>query len=1037
MNWRLILGAAALVLGLAACGDSGEGDGTPTCKGDEVLCGGACADTSTDPRNCGACGTICGDGEICADGACTLVCPVGQEACDGACYDLGTSRENCGACGNVCGEGEVCSGGACVTSCPAGQTACDGGCFDTGTAIDHCGACNVACGDGETCDAGTCVPACPAGQELCDGGCYDLQASRENCGACGTACGAGEVCAAGVCAPTCAAGQTECGGTCTNLETDAANCGACGTACATGEICVDGACRLFCAPGLEACGGSCVDTDNDRNHCGGCGVRCGDAEVCTEGECVTSCTGFADDLCDGACTNTDVDPRNCGACGNACAAGEVCSAGVCTGFCAPSLTECQDGACTSLQDDPANCGACGTTCDAAANGAAVCTAGNCDVVCLQGYGDCNRDLRTAGGDGCEVNFATDPANCGMCGNACNVANGAPACVGGECAIAACNTGFADCDQSAFNGCEVRLADDFFNCGACGVICGSDQYCSGGTCSDRTPADTCAAPAILHGGQQTIYWAAPGAEYLTEAPSCNSTRPAGPDLVFQYTANYTGQADITVNKPSGFWHLVATTGECGPITAENEVACFSSSSSGNVTFNLPVTAGTTYNLFLVGSSSGTLRDPLSIRIDEIDCATLQPVATELSPASGSVNPTLSGSFTATFSNVVRKDVGSFHVTAGTTTHDIPANDPRVQFAADGRSVTIEAGDLPPGAQVSISWTGLQDAVCGLPVPAKTWQVTMPAPPCAPGVDGVVGPTMTRIPFNYLGSSTFGEYYTAVDDDPNGWVYVGNSSNLFRMPKKGGRPESLYNTGGIGYKQVGLRMMIDGPNLYTLRSATSGTSERFWRLSNDKGATFEAVDAVVWPTDPGKVAGTSASSIGGIAARDGRVYFITEAAENKTEVWSADVTGELPATAAVEFTFANIATYQWCTDLALDDRYFYSTCRKGSSSSSPRRIVRIDRTTHAVTDLVTAWDTGTYNSPLFASDTNGDGIADVLYHRGDERYSTYVCQPASDHPYIDEHFNFAVNSGVTNGMGFDPVENALWVFDRSTNEFIKVK
>jgi hypothetical protein len=44
----------------------------------------------------------------------------------------------------------------------------------------------------------------------------------------------------------------------------------------------------------------------------------------------------------------------------------------------------------------------------------------------------------------------------------------------------CPPGFADCDGRAFNGCEVALATDVGNCGACGNVC--PIACSSGVCT---------------------------------------------------------------------------------------------------------------------------------------------------------------------------------------------------------------------------------------------------------------------------------------------------------------------------------------------------------------------------------------------------------------------------------------------------------------------------------------------------------------------------------------------------------------------------
>ncbi|WP_437574784.1 hypothetical protein [Sorangium sp. So ce887] len=131
------------------------------------------------------------------------------------------------------------------------------------------------------------------------------------------------------------------------------------------------------------------------------------------------------------------------------------------------------GGCGDTSSDVDNCGFCGNVCGDQ-HAVPSCAAGACSLACDLGFGDCDRDAAT----GCEVDFESDAGNCGGCGEACSDRNASAACEAGACVVA-CDAGFADCDGAPSTGCEVELASDPFNCGACG------NSCAGGACEDGT------------------------------------------------------------------------------------------------------------------------------------------------------------------------------------------------------------------------------------------------------------------------------------------------------------------------------------------------------------------------------------------------------------------------------------------------------------------------------------------------------------------------------------------------------------------------
>lgn len=134
-----VIASSLIALPLLACvgdrltlpADQTDGGSTPgldgggTCPAPLSVCAGACTNTTVDAKNCGACGTACAAGLVCAAGKCALECGSGLTRCEGAggaaarCVDRNTDGEHCGACGTVCTAGRVCRSGACQapTSC--------------------------------------------------------------------------------------------------------------------------------------------------------------------------------------------------------------------------------------------------------------------------------------------------------------------------------------------------------------------------------------------------------------------------------------------------------------------------------------------------------------------------------------------------------------------------------------------------------------------------------------------------------------------------------------------------------------------------------------------------------------------------------------------------------------------------------------------------------------------------------------------------------------------------------------------------------
>jgi hypothetical protein len=575
-----------------ACAVASCNAGYADCDG--VAANGCEVNLNTDPARCGACTNACstaGGAASCAAGACGITCAAGRGNCntlvsDGCETNTNTAASHCGACGRACALANAtaaCTAGACaIASCAAGWGDCDGaasnGCeanLNTDTA--HCGACPAACPAGNVCSMGACTLVCAAGLTNCGGRCVSLATSATSCGACSTVCparaNATPTCAAGACGFTCNAGFADCDGAAANgCEVDTsgavAHCGGCGRACnATGGAagCAMGACTITCAAGRGDCNavasdGCEVDTNTAALHCGRCGSACAlpnATPACRAGACaIGSCNaGFAD--CDGVAANgcevsLTTDPTHCGACATACAfanATAACTSGRCTlGACAAGYGNCDGAAANGCETDTSatvdHCGGCGMACSAS-HGAPSCAAGACSIVCERTgsfdgafyyssfWGNCDGDARA---NGCETDLLT-PSNCQACGNACSFTNGVPACAnnsGTQCYLGGCAAGFADCNGTSADGCEVDTTSDRSNCGGCGRVfaCGSTRVCRASMC--RPGNDACAgATAINLAAGRQLWVPATTANALHDIdPSCRAT--TSPDVYFSFT-----------------------------------------------------------------------------------------------------------------------------------------------------------------------------------------------------------------------------------------------------------------------------------------------------------------------------------------------------------------------------------------------------------------------------------------------------------------------------------------------------------------------
>ncbi|MFL5760930.1 MAG: hypothetical protein ACJ789_14495 [Thermomicrobiales bacterium] len=108
-----------------------------TCAEGLTACAGVCVDLSSDLNNCGACDAVCESslvGVACYAGECVRTsCPAALTGCPNDnpnpsyefhCFDLSSDPNNCGECGTFCPSG-ACTAGTCAPD--VGEGTDDGG----------------------------------------------------------------------------------------------------------------------------------------------------------------------------------------------------------------------------------------------------------------------------------------------------------------------------------------------------------------------------------------------------------------------------------------------------------------------------------------------------------------------------------------------------------------------------------------------------------------------------------------------------------------------------------------------------------------------------------------------------------------------------------------------------------------------------------------------------------------------------------------------------------------------------------------------
>jgi hypothetical protein len=458
----------------SAVSDGGANCTADSCKGGPKP---VCDPTS---HQCVAClvDGDCPSGQICNNMSCVPGCTA-QKGCPDGGGSCDTNTKMCVRCAT---DGDCksqtdprcdTSSGICVPCLPDNDN-CPKGFFCNLTNGAY--SCKQGCNVDQDCvadaDAGMQRLAC------CNHVCTDTYVDGKNCGKCGSDCN----------------NDTCCVGICSNLTTDLGNCGACGNACFgqnASWTCAASKCAITsCNMGFGDCnkmpGDGCeANFGTDPKNCMGCGNVCNvqnATAACANGVCAVGmcnmgfgdCNNKANDGCE---TNTGGDAQNCGACGKPCNlanATPACVAGSCAiAMCNNGFSNCDNnvanGCEASTVSDPKNCGGCNMMCGNVANGVAGCANSMCNIQsCTMPFKDCNMMV----GDGCETNTSNDINNCGNCGTKCTAGANVTgtACTNSACTITACVGGFANCNGTFGDGCEINTTNDKNNCSKCGMVC---------------------------------------------------------------------------------------------------------------------------------------------------------------------------------------------------------------------------------------------------------------------------------------------------------------------------------------------------------------------------------------------------------------------------------------------------------------------------------------------------------------------------------------------------------------------------------------